>query len=272
MFASSTAPLFSKSRFLFALYAPVALFAAIALPLTWTRWDGAGTGLLLWLETVVLALGFVLADPERFAWVGRVLMGLLAAMGLFLGLAASPALDAPVRWGFFVFALPCAWYVVRGRFFPCDEREYDAEELAGKLDVHEGRLRYEHGTYEWELAVESIQAIGELTLDDWGMDYFLCFVTNAGRTWVSSPTGAAGAREALEALEERLGPRVDFALANRVDFASHVLWPPELAGRELFALGEKVRLRWFPWLSVGREYSVAPDVVAALKERGRGPR
>jgi hypothetical protein len=264
--AASTVPLFSKSRFLFALYAPIALLAAVALPLTWTRWDGAGTGLLLWLEGVVLSLGFVLADPERFAWVGRVLMGLVAAMGLGLAVGAPSALRGAERWGLVVFALPCAWYALRGRFLASADREHDAERDSGRLSLDGERLRYEHPPHDaWELAVVSIEAIGELTLNTLGPDYFLCFVTDGGRTWVTAPTGAAGAREALDALEERLGPRLDFGLANRIEFASRVLWPAQLGGRELFELGEKVPLRWFPWLSAGREYHVAPDVAAGLE-------
>jgi len=260
-------PLLSRSRLLPALYLPVALPAAVIFPVTWTCWTVSGVLLLVWLEGVLSTLAFVLVDPVRFHGAGRVLMGLLGAMAV--ALAFAPQLDgAGVLLGVLVlFALPSLAYAAFGglqrRVDPTRAR---AAEF-GRIDVIDGQLVYRDGTPGWALPLRDLEAVGELTLERLGPDHFVCFVSAGGAQWEGIPSGALGMDEVLRRLEHDLGAPLRFGLANRLDFASRVMWPADLAERPLFALGA-ARRSWVPFLG-GRAIVLAPDVAASLERRAR---
>ncbi len=260
-------PLFSRSRLLPAMYLPVALAAAVILPVTWTCWTVAGVLLLAWLECVLSTLAFVLVHPVRFHAAGRVLMGLVGAMAVALALAPQPD-GADVSLGVLVlFGLPSLAYAAFGGLEPHVDPTQAREDEYGRIDVIDGQLVYRDGTPGWTLPLRDLDAVGELTLERLGPDHFVCFVSAGGAKWEGIPSGALGMKEVLRRLEHDLGAALRFGLANRLDFASRVMWPADLAERPLFALGAAQR-SWVPFLG-GRQIVLAPDVAASLERRSR---
>lgn len=109
---------------------------------------------------------------------------------------------------------------------------------SGTLSLVGGELRYAHPSgVGWAVPVSEIVVIAEYTtaagpvLDD----YFLVVVRPDG-SFEAAPIYAAGQEQALEALSAELGASLDLGLANRSDWASRVVWPPELAGQAAFDL------------------------------------
>jgi len=103
------------------------------------------------------------------------------------------------------------------------------------LVVDGATLRYERGQdLVWSLPIDSIRVIGEYTTDAGPAfdDYFIVFAVANPLRLFEAPVEAAGS--VLRELCVRLGCDLRCGLANRVDFASQVLWPQDLVGRPLF--------------------------------------
>ena len=142
------------------------------------------------------------------------------------------------------------------------------------LDGETIRYRFARGG-EWALALSQVRVIGEAT-DPYGPladDYFLCFACGPD-TWREASFYSEGRDEFRRALGARLGAGIELRLCASTDFASNVLWPPELAGQPMFEytdvpprtwLGRWIG-RWIGPLRVDQTYSNA--VAAVLANRG----
>ena len=109
------------------------------------------------------------------------------------------------------------------------------EDDHGRLVLDGATVRYERGRdLVWSLPVGSIRVIGEYTTDAGPAfdDYFIVFAVACPLRLFDAPIEAAG--PVLRDLGLRLGGDLRCALANRVDFASRVLWPQDLVSRSLF--------------------------------------
>jgi len=108
----------------------------------------------------------------------------------------------------------------------------------GSVSLEADTLRYSvGGALVWELPIESVRVIGELTTDGgpWSDDHFLVFVV-AGHPplFHEVPVEGAPSTTLLNALSYRLGAPLVLGLVNRTDFASRVMWPPQLTDHDLF--------------------------------------
>ena len=95
---------------------------------------------------------------------------------------------------------------------------------------------------QWSLEIADIVLIAEFTTDEGpGVDdYFLVFVTaESGKPFFSQCTFyAEGVDEALEYLRSRFNMPIDLNLCSSTVWASHVLWPRNLAGDDYFKFSE----------------------------------
>jgi hypothetical protein len=149
----------------------------------------------------------------------------------------------------------------------------------GRLSFNDSVIRYECSTGSgWEVRLEDIAIVAEFVDPGAGgfagPDYSLVLVDSPD-SWVEAPMGAEGEPELLNHLTEKLGVKLPYGLVGRVDFASLIVWPDELAGRPLFAY-HTVRVapgRWwnpfrywrliFPYI----EYRFTPEVEEFVKSR-----
>jgi hypothetical protein len=83
--------------------------------------------------------------------------------------------------------------------------------------------------------MESVAVVGEYTTPSGPVadDHFLAIVLRSGEI-VELTVGAEGTANAVAALEQRIGARIEFALANCTDAASRIIYPAALAERPLF--------------------------------------
>jgi hypothetical protein len=95
--------------------------------------------------------------------------------------------------------------------------------------------RSDSGDPGWSIRISEIVLIAEYTTDEGPADdYFLAFVTREdGELFYSSVTlSASGINPVLEELEKQYGCSLELKLAPVTEWASRVLWPPQLAGSE----------------------------------------
>jgi hypothetical protein len=105
----------------------------------------------------------------------------------------------------------------------------------GRLALDAGAVWYTRaGKIVWTVPLHRLRVIGEYTTDGgpWFDDYFIVLVAANPFETLVAPVEAEGTL--LADLSDRLGVVVSHGLANRPDFASRVLWPPELRDRPLF--------------------------------------
>jgi hypothetical protein len=97
-------------------------------------------------------------------------------------------------------------------------------------------VRYEsEGEIAWAFRVDDLRLVGEWTNEEgpWLDDYFLWFAAGDPPRFHEAPMYANPGFVAD--LADVLGEPLDTGLANRTTFASRVIWPTSLAGRDLFA-------------------------------------
>ena len=115
------------------------------------------------------------------------------------------------------------------------EVRHESQRLHGSLTIQGGTLYYSHaGAEVWSLPVDSLVLIGEHTTDHgpWFADYFYVFVGGVPLCRYEAPMYANP--EILRDLSSMLASTLVPGLANRTDFASRVIWPPQLAEQPLF--------------------------------------
>ena len=102
----------------------------------------------------------------------------------------------------------------------------------GKLGIFGDDIAYYHaGGASWRIPLAEVRVIGEYTNENGPAgDYFFGFVTQD--RWYEASFYAEGAHEFLEELGERLGFELTLYLNNSTTFASRILWPEHLAGRD----------------------------------------
>ena len=88
------------------------------------------------------------------------------------------------------------------------------------------------------MLLSEIAVIGEFTTPEgpWADDWFLALVKRNTGEWIKFPAYAAGVETLGNALSDHLGCRVKMGLANRTDFTSRIMWPPELVDQPLFTV------------------------------------
>jgi len=104
------------------------------------------------------------------------------------------------------------------------------------IETVEGRLRYGGDHVPWDIAIANIAVIAEYTNQNgpYADDYFLVFMERGNAQWYEASFYAQGRGEALKWLAIQLGADLECQLCNSTDFRSRVMWPPALAGREMF--------------------------------------
>jgi hypothetical protein len=92
------------------------------------------------------------------------------------------------------------------------------------------------GTLCWTLPIGDLEVLGEYT-DPNGPyvdDYFFVFVVRPKHLWNESSFYATGRDEFLQELGKVLGSEPTCGLVSSTDYRSRVMWPPEIAGIQLF--------------------------------------
>ena len=113
-------------------------------------------------------------------------------------------------------------------------------ESSGAISLGDDVIRYHSPNGTWELPIDRIRVIGEATTDHgpFADDYWLCFALDP-QQWYEASFYAAGRDVFLKALSDRFGVPFELGLVGSTDFASRVLWPPQLAGKPMFAYAHK---------------------------------
>ena len=144
-----------------------------------------------------------------------------------------------------------------------------------RLNPDENVLEYwiSDETRLWTVPVRDIVLVAEYTTNEGPVadDYYLVFVsaTNGALHFATADFYAAGCPEAVNLLAKQWGNQIEFGLIHSTDWASRVMWPPELAGHEYFEFREtrpktlRERLRKIA-LGPAIEYSPCETVRAFL--------
>lgn len=106
---------------------------------------------------------------------------------------------------------------------------------SGLLMFRSGRLSYQRADREvWAFDLGAVRLIGEHTTDHgpYVDDYHVYFAVGRPAQFYEAPMYAGS--DLMETLSHPLGSTVIYGLCNRTDFASRVIWPPELEGLDLF--------------------------------------
>jgi hypothetical protein len=124
-----------------------------------------------------------------------------------------------------------------------------------RLNQDENVLEYwiSDETLVWTVPVRDIVLVAEYTTNQGPTadDYYLVFVwaANGVLRFATADFYAAGCFETVNLLAKQWGTNLEFGLIHSTDWASRVMWPPELAGQEYFefrearpkTLGERLR-------------------------------
>lgn len=100
----------------------------------------------------------------------------------------------------------------------------------------------------WAIPITGIKLIGEYRTDDSPEGAFVAFVVDASGAWLRAPANAIGMNEVLSALERSLGAPLELQMRFAADARSRVVWPTELAGRDLFAPAREAKGKHHPEL------------------------
>lgn len=135
---------------------------------------------------------------------------------------------------------------------------------------------YRDDALVWRTPVASLMLIAEYTTNEGPhvADYFVqLWSLEEGELIRSCMTFyAAGRDDTFIALATQLSAPVSFELTGSTEWASRIMWPPELAGHPYFAFRELKPVKWREKLShlffgATQEYSLTEEVQAFLKER-----
>jgi hypothetical protein len=127
----------------------------------------------------------------------------------------------------------------------------------------------------WRIPIAAILLIGEYTNDEGPQrdDYFIDFWSFEEDTFYHSKVTfyAAGRDVAFLALAKHLKADLNFGLIGSTEWASRIMWPPELAGRPYFTFRELKPSTWRQKLSYrcfgpALEYLLSEEVQTYLKQ------
>ena len=126
----------------------------------------------------------------------------------------------------------------------------------------------------WDLPVAELQILGEATnqCGPYADDYFFCFAIGPG-LWLEASFYAKGRDEFLRALGTQLRTSLEPGLCNSANFASRILWPSRLAGRDMFQY-KNVPSRGFLGRMIGATKTIqtyTEEVAVALAVDGEPP-
>jgi len=134
---------------------------------------------------------------------------------------------------------------------------------SGKLGIFGDEIAYYHaGARSWRIPLADVRVIGEYTNEDGPADdYFFGFVTQ-DRCY-EAPFYAEGAHEFLAELSQRLGLEIELGLNNSTTFASRILWPAHLVGRDFFHYSQPAPAK--NWIRRGMQ-RLLPTIVSRLTD------
>jgi hypothetical protein len=116
----------------------------------------------------------------------------------------------------------------------------DMQKPSFKLDVEQSALEYRNSEHQsvWQIPLESIVLMAEYTTNEGPYldDYFLVFVSADGDSLniATASFYADGRDEIVRNLAHRWKTNIELLLFNSTEWASRVVWPPTLVGREYF--------------------------------------
>lgn len=107
-----------------------------------------------------------------------------------------------------------------------------------KWDIEQSALEYRNAESYCGGFLSNIVLMAEYTTNEgpWMDDYFLVFVAADGNTLniATASFYSDGRDEILRNLTQRWVTAIELPLFNSTQWASRVVWPPELVGREYF--------------------------------------
>jgi hypothetical protein len=109
-----------------------------------------------------------------------------------------------------------------------------------KLDAEESVLEYRNPEHQlvWQIPLESIVLMAEYTTNEGPHidDYFLVFVSADGDSLniATASFYADGRDEIVRNLAQTWKSNIELSLVNSTEWASRVVWPPTLVGKEYF--------------------------------------
>lgn len=129
------------------------------------------------------------------------------------------------------------WWDRRGRK---KQDTFDYKQLTERPDriwIKENKVCYESPDRGWELPISEINIIGEYTnsdgpyLDDW----FIVFILRDGKS-LEAPVYAGIQNDFMKEISGQLHTKLEYTLANSTNFASNILWPREISGKQMFVI------------------------------------
>ena len=111
----------------------------------------------------------------------------------------------------------------------------------GSITIQDGVVYYRGGSFDnWHMRISDIAIIAEITDPLFGLrrdnySLTLLFLKSAEDGFMA-PMASKGMTELLVYFEERSGQHLSGKLAGTLEFASNIMWPPELAGQALYRI------------------------------------
>jgi hypothetical protein len=105
------------------------------------------------------------------------------------------------------------------------------------IEIRAGRLlARENDKVLFDVRVDDIAVVGEFTTNGgpWLDDHHVVFVTRGAERELRIATDTDGFDRVRGELKAARGIEFEFMLANRTDWATAVLWPPDIRGRPLY--------------------------------------
>lgn len=108
---------------------------------------------------------------------------------------------------------------------------------SGRVRLEDAAIRHRSDLLgNFSIPLSEVALIGEFTTDHGPHqdDWFMVFVPRGGGGWHEVSMAAEGMDRFIEDLGEALDTRLVPSFAGGTDYASRIVWPPELAERPLF--------------------------------------
>jgi hypothetical protein len=110
---------------------------------------------------------------------------------------------------------------------------------SGRLTVGVHRIYYDCGRQSWSIPISDLLILGEYTNNHGPLsdDWFYVFITAPEREWYEASAYADGTEIFLTKLASVLHvEKLELGLANSTDWASRIIYPPNLADQELLTI------------------------------------
>ncbi|MCF7956681.1 MAG: hypothetical protein K9M75_12835 [Phycisphaerae bacterium] len=136
---------------------------------------------------------------------------------------------------------------------------------SGIIEFIDGMIKYQfQDQVTWELAVSEIKVIGEYTNQNgpFADDYFYVFITNLD-VWYEASFYAHGRDSFFRKLGAELHQELHGTLVASADFNSNIIWPPSLAGKEMFEFRKE---GWLGKLGLANKQYFSQEVIDFVKQ------